>query len=185
MFFNRSDLDDFLADAHEISIPMKCWKNQPSRTKFWKFCIMHIADFSQFWPPLAQVSFVFFSGNFFLSFPKSNKNRGWDNCLFRGFKSCMLKGEILFTYQQPQALARILHWNFREVSKSPSFQVLALQFHSYPKRCSLPPPIGTRWQWEAPPGQREPVLISEDNISQLWKQPYFSLPFFQETYRKT
>ena len=68
MVFNRllgngwSNLDDFFGRSHEILIPMKWWKNQPSSTKF---CITRIADFRQFWPVLAQISFGFCEGNFF------------------------------------------------------------------------------------------------------------------------
>ena len=49
MVFNRllgngwSNLDDFFGRSHEILIPMKWWKNQPSSIKF---CITHIAGFS-------------------------------------------------------------------------------------------------------------------------------------------
>ena len=51
-------------DPHEISIPMKCWKNQPSSTSARNFCITRIADFGQFWPIWAQMCFSFF-GHFF------------------------------------------------------------------------------------------------------------------------
>ena len=60
MLFNRllgngwSDLDDFLGNPHEILIPMKCWKNQPSDTSA---RIVHIGDFGQIWLILTQLAF--------------------------------------------------------------------------------------------------------------------------------
>ena len=44
----------FSADPHEILIPMKCWKNQPSDTSA---RIVHIGDFGQIWLILTQLAF--------------------------------------------------------------------------------------------------------------------------------
>ena len=51
----------FSVDPHEISIPMKWWKNQPSSTSA-RACmqLLHYV-YSKFWP----ISFGFFGGHFF------------------------------------------------------------------------------------------------------------------------
>ena len=56
-------LMNFSADPNEISIPIKCWKNQSSSAC--KICTMGIANISQFWPISTQISFGFCVGKFF------------------------------------------------------------------------------------------------------------------------
>ena len=65
-----SDLVDFIGRSPCYFLSNKMGKNQPFSTKFYKygkfgkFGIEHIANFGQFWPVLAQISFGFLVGKY-------------------------------------------------------------------------------------------------------------------------
>ena len=55
----------FLADPHEIPIPIKWWKNQPSSTSASGSAQYSRYAHSEFWPVFAQKCFGFCNGKFF------------------------------------------------------------------------------------------------------------------------